>query len=205
MDTLEYILNKYELDINDDWDRVCLKMGRFKDFPRLLNELGFNLGAEIGVYRAFYSKKLMHYIDNLYLIGVDSWAVYDKYKDYSGNDIVDAERESREVYSVWGNKAEIRKGWSRDIVNTVEDESLDFVYIDGNHALEYVIEDIKLWSKKVKKGGIVSGHDYDDYTNNKRWDHMHVEIAVEAWRKAYKIKPLFVMENNRNKSWFYVK
>lgn len=41
-----------------------------------------------------------------------------------------------------------------------EDESIDMVYIDGNHLYEYVKEDIIKWSPKVKKGGFVCGHDW---------------------------------------------
>ena len=43
-----------------------------------------------------------------------------------------------------------------------EDESLDFIYIDANHAYDFVVEDINLWFPKLKKGGIFSGHDYLD-------------------------------------------
>jgi len=50
---------------------------------------------------------------------------------------------------------------SIDAVNQYEDESLDFVFIDGNHEYEYVFEDIKHWLPKVKKGGVLSGHDYE--------------------------------------------
>ena len=42
----------------------------------------------------------------------------------------------------------------------VEDGSLDFCFIDGNHKYEYVKEDIKLWAPKVRVGGILSGHDF---------------------------------------------
>jgi hypothetical protein len=41
-----------------------------------------------------------------------------------------------------------------------EDESIDMVYIDGNHLYEYVKQDIIAWSPKVKKGGWVCGHDW---------------------------------------------
>ena len=51
-------------------------------------------------------------------------------------------------------------GYSNDIVKKFQDGWLDFVYIDANHQYEYVLEDIKLWTPKVKKGGVIGGHDY---------------------------------------------
>lgn len=41
-------------------------------------------------------------------------------------------------------------------------ESLDFVFIDGSHDYNDVLRDIRVWSKKVKKGGFIGGHDYDN-------------------------------------------
>jgi hypothetical protein len=46
------------------------------------------------------------------------------------------------------------------------DNSLDFVYIDANHAYQYVVQDIQLWYPKVKPGGYICGHDYIDI----QWD-----------------------------------
>jgi hypothetical protein len=40
------------------------------------------------------------------------------------------------------------------------DSSLDFVFIDAEHKYEFVSKDIKAWLPKVKKGGIIAGHDY---------------------------------------------
>lgn len=40
------------------------------------------------------------------------------------------------------------------------DDSLDFVFIDGDHRYEYVLADIKAWLPKVKQGGMLAGHDY---------------------------------------------
>jgi len=51
---------------------------------------------------------------------------------------------------------------SVDAANLIDDESLDFVFIDANHSYESVAEDIKAWFPKVRKGGIISGHDYND-------------------------------------------
>lgn len=41
-----------------------------------------------------------------------------------------------------------------------EDNSLDFVFIDGAHDYLSVKEDIEHWYPKVKKGGYISGDDY---------------------------------------------
>jgi hypothetical protein len=42
------------------------------------------------------------------------------------------------------------------------DESLDFVFIDGDHREESVTADINAWWPKVRAGGILAGHDYDE-------------------------------------------
>jgi hypothetical protein len=54
------------------------------------------------------------------------------------------------------------KGKSPEIADSFENESLDMVFLDANHAYESVIKDIDAWYPKVKKGGIFSGHDYID-------------------------------------------
>ena len=49
---------------------------------------------------------------------------------------------------------------SMEAVQKFDDQSLDFVFIDGSHEYEDIKNDIISWLPKVKKGGILAGHDY---------------------------------------------
>jgi predicted O-methyltransferase YrrM len=54
------------------------------------------------------------------------------------------------------------RGYSEMVSKKYKDESLDFVFIDGNHDYDNIKLDITSWLSKVKKGGIIAGHDYHD-------------------------------------------
>ena len=51
--------------------------------------------------------------------------------------------------------------YSTEAISNVQDNSLDLVFIDANHDYLFVKQDIELWKKKVKQGGIIAGHDYN--------------------------------------------
>jgi len=122
-------------------------------------ELGFEKGAEIGVFAGYYSEILCKTIPNLELIAVDPWEIYQGYRDrkfVSSMEI--AEAKAREVLAPYNVK--ILKKFSDQAADDVADGSLDFVYIDGNHRYEFVKDDIRAWTPKVREGGIVSGDDF---------------------------------------------
>ena len=64
-----------------------------------------------------------------------------------------------------------KRGDSIQMSMTYEDDSLDFVFIDGDHRYEFVKADIEAWVPKVKIGGIVSGHDYGWCTDIRKAVH----------------------------------
>lgn len=203
MDIIKHIAKKYNVDVSTD--QVKLPIGRMRDMTKLFAELGLNKGAEIGVYRGTYSDALLKHNPKLHLTGVDSWAVYPGYRDFQVNDIADAYIAAQEMYKKYADRATLIKGWSREVAAQIPDESLDFIYIDANHDYPHAVEDLAAWVPKVRKGGVVAGHDYDDFSRTSRWYDMHVLYALDGWVKSYKIKPLFLTSNNTATSWMYVK
>jgi len=198
MNTLQFIADKYKVDVSKNL--IELPIGRWHEFPILLKELGFNKGVEMGVYRGEYSEALCKANPDLDLTGIDAWKVYKGYKDYTNPDLEHGVyEEAQERAKQWGFK--LIKAFSLDVVGQFADESLDFVFIDGNHDFRHVVDDVDEWSKKVKKGGIVSGHDF--YKNPHQG--FGVREAIPAWCEYKNIKPLFGLMLEHCPSWMYVK
>jgi predicted O-methyltransferase YrrM len=65
----------------------------------------------------------------------------------------------------------MKKAGVRDLINVlampsvqaaaeIDDESQDFIFIDGSHDYRSVREDILAWQPKLKPGGLLAGDDY---------------------------------------------
>ena len=156
--------------------------------------LGFTKGAEIGVGSGKNAYNLCSRIPDLHLICIDPWRGYAEYLETSRG-VRHLEETKKRLNGF--NVTYLQK-MSLEALSDVEDGSLDFVYIDANHAFDYVVQDIIAWSKKVREGGVVSGHDYNP--GNKRG----VVEAVDAYTKAHSIKPWY-LDDERATSWFWVK
>jgi hypothetical protein len=90
---------------------------------------------------------------------VDPWTNGYDDEDASSFDCEDAEKHFDERKNNY-NFVEKIKNRSDIAVLDFEDESIDIVYIDGNHKPEEVKNDILNWYPKIKKDGIISGHDW---------------------------------------------
>jgi hypothetical protein len=173
--------------------------------------LGFKHGAEIGVESGRFSEELCQQNPGVRLLCVDAWAAYQGYREHVTQAKVDglfaAAQERLKSYHVT-----FRRAFSVEAAAKVPDGSLDFCYIDANHSFPYVVADIAAWLPKVRKGGIISGHDYCRRGGNGY--QLHVIEAVQGWTQAYHVAPWFLIghtgiapgdHRDRPKSWFWIK
>lgn len=165
-----------------------------KDLARYFNQLGFNVGAEIGVAEGNYSIQLCDANPLLKLYAIDSWGLEDPISHHLRIDAYQTAQQKLSPYNI----TLIRK-FSMDALKDFEDSSLDFVYIDANHRFDYVVYDIIEWTKKVKKGGIVSGHDYVVA------NQCGVIPAVNAYVQAHTLKLNVTTDPTETISWWFVK
>lgn len=156
------------------------------DLPFLLNERDLTgSGAEIGVFAAEFSARILTGWRGARLISVDPWRRGEDYVDVSN--VSEEEFEwlhaaSRARLARFGPRSEIWRLTSAEAAAKVADASLDFVFIDGRHDEPSVREDLALWFGKVRPGGILAGHDYLD--GDLPEGRFGVKTAVDAFARA---------------------
>ena len=209
MSTLDYILNKFNISL-DDKTPMPIEIPNFgRDLlTGLFSELEYKVGAEIGVLAGEYSELLCKNNPGLKLYGIDPYIAYSQHKNQLQLDRFYSEARAR--LAPYPEYQFITKP-SMEAVEGFEDDSLDFVYIDGDHDFLSVMADITSWSNKVKPGGIISGH---DYIRRKNPTNHHVVEAIQSYVRDNKIFPWFVLGLNAEipemirdklRSWMWVK
>lgn len=96
-----------------------------------------------------YSKK------NINFYVVDSFAE----KQYLDNDVPMYDRfyKNTEAYT---NKFQLYKKDSLECSTEFKDNSIQFLFLDTAHDSKYVKKELDVWIPKMKKGGVIAGHDY---------------------------------------------
>ena len=122
------------------------------DIPTLCKEGG--IGAELGVWRGMFSDMILRYSKLELLFSIDEW----KLGSWSGPECYYATKKRLAVHE---NRSIILPMSFSEAARIIADDSLDFIYIDGNHDYDNISRDIKEWWPKLKSGGIFSGHDYE--------------------------------------------
>lgn len=142
---------------------------------KVLADMGGVRGVEIGVRVGRSAIAWMDANPQMHLTCIDPWAG----RRHEANFIAAAK--NLETYN-----ATLLRATSMEAVTRFEDNSLDFVHIDGNHEFDYCCQDIICWSRKLRPGGVMAVHDYLEF------HRAGVVDAVRAYTHCHHIDPWFV-------------
>lgn len=122
------------------------------DLPAMIDARGYTRGVEVGLDHGYFSYYLLKHSNLRMLWSVDSfqgkWHVL--------------EPEVRSMLSEFGDRSQIFVGTSAQAAGFFQNTRVefDFVYIDACHKQQSVKQDINLWRKVIRPGGMLAGHDY---------------------------------------------
>lgn len=193
--TLTQLVEYFHLTIDCSETPHVIRNTTRCDLAAFLGALHCTRGVEIGVQTGRFAKTLFDHNPELQLYGIDPWESYTGYRQHVSQQKQDAMFEEAQARLSARSWIPIR-AFSADAVSQFEDESLDFVYIDGNHNFFHTAQDLELWTPKVRSGGIISGHDYSHRTKSETRsairEVIHVQYVVDGWTRAHEISPWFV-------------
>ncbi len=121
------------------------------------------VGVEIGVYEGDNSEVMFSKLpmSKLYLIDPYQSTKKSNETQITPKELQDVKRRARkrsQAYYPPGKYIWIHKH-SCYAVHEVED-NVDFVYMDGDHSYEGTLGDLTMYYPKVRKGGVIGGHDF---------------------------------------------
>lgn len=155
-------------------------------------------GIEIGVQYGNNSIMLMQECPNITkLYGIDPYIAYQDWNAPVTQETQDQTygivREN--LKQLVDDRYELIRAFSRDVNNRFEDGAYDFIFIDGDHSGLGVLTDLICYEPKVRKGGIISGHDVG---------LPGIRTALQVWCgiNDFHASKIMVVENN---SWFWRK
>jgi predicted O-methyltransferase YrrM len=169
-----------------------MKKKRYEVLQELINDNGFKLVVEIGTANGKTAGYLLNNNKDIKLYCVDPYIQYDNDANGQKDKLIKNKQLAQKCFS--DDRCVHIEKLSSEAVNCFDDNVLDLVFIDGNHSYEYVFEDIKLWWKKIRSGGVLSGHDYCK-------NHRGVVEAVN--RFVYENK--FILRTDDSKMWYIKK
>jgi len=160
-------------------------------FGELFRRLSFTKGAELGVHKGLFSKELCKAIPGIDLTCVDAWKRYGGFSQERMDVYYGMAQEALAPY-----KATFVRKKTFDAAGDFRDGEFDFIYIDAGHTFDECALDLILWSRKVKRGGIIALHDF----------HLtgDVATAVEAYVRGHSVEMWFkTMEKHPSVFWVH--
>jgi len=119
--------------------------------------------VELGVFLGDFSKKIYELSNPLELHLVDTFPDVMVSGDKDGNNVIQADlsKAPNDLEKYFVNKnVKIHKMMSFEFLENLPDSSIDVVYIDADHSYNSVKKDLELSMRKVRKSGLITGHDY---------------------------------------------
>lgn len=154
-------------------------------------------GAELGVFKGAFldhllttKPKRLFAVDPWYRAGPEwEWAKGEKSTLRAFIKILDEFAEE-----IAGRLLEPRVEFSQQFLQSIPNQSLDWVYIDTTHRYEQTKTEIDLSLQKVRSGGLIMG---DDYTSDPMHKHYGVYRAVQENVAAKRLELLVDGENRQ--------
>lgn len=159
-------IDRLTVETTIDWHQK--KGSRRHVLQWLIENNNFESMVEIGVRYGGTTFHLLDHFPNLKIYGIDT----DITQFYNS-----------EIEEKYGDRLIAIQGMSENVSDMIPNDSVDIIFIDGNHDYRYVKNDILLYKSKIKQGGILSGHDID---------YPGVNRAVTELVEHYDIAPNFV-------------
>ena len=127
-----------------------------------MNDHNIQSVLEIGVYRGRFSQRILNNVPSInsyYMI--DPWKVLEDWnKPLNTPEIENDYNIAMGKIKDHKDKVTVLRGTTLDMIDDIEDESLDFVYIDGDHTLRGITIDLIKSFNKVKPNGFIAGDDF---------------------------------------------
>ena len=155
-------------------------MGRAKDLDSLVKEHAWRIGAELGVADAPTLLHLLSSNPDLYMIAVDaydfSYGKGDKhstgYKQYELDFQTEVKNTVITKLIQFKDRVNLMVLPTTIAAENIDDNLLDFVFIDADHRESFARADIAAWIPKVKENGFITGHDWKFGSVKKALDGM---------------------------------
>jgi hypothetical protein len=141
--------------------RIKAMIGRVEWATRMLDDMkpkGKVTGVEVGFWKGDFGQMMLEKNERLHWYAVDPYFEFGrkKRKQPEWDAIFGRVMKKMEVF---GKRFHMVRMPSHEGVKKIP-RKVNLVFIDGNHDLDVVYEDIRLYEKRIWKGGILSGHDY---------------------------------------------
>lgn len=135
---------------------------RWELLAEIIKQENYKVCAEIGVKSGRNIAEILRRTQGTFFYAIDPWAPTEDYSYWPNHYHTKHETAFDRVASRFPGRIRKMKMLSSEAAPWIDDGSLDFIFIDGDHSYEGVKLDIELWLSKVRKGGVMAGHDFDN-------------------------------------------